>query len=620
LQDNLRAQEFWPEEIAKNPSFQGQLEAHRQVNQCLDEVIGCLPGPTVRLEAAVKSGHITEAQTGNLYNRLGDLLEDGDYARLALYLPFEFMPDKSWLPASAELSQAAERFKDVYMEAWRSLLGTHDVRANFVDGDVLEVEQRTSDLPRVVKAAHLIPKLVEAGMLEIDEVINLLETSDDQILKDSIIDTAPMLWDLGLIGKDQVASMQASEYESIQELALAITLANPATKSEHIVLSGITFTEILESLGTASAGLGMDETGGLTEKRKAWLKYAKAMEQVEILAGGVSHSIALDNLSEDTINGILSSEDNSLPAQVLIEGIQKAIEAVGTDDLEKGAQLYEKYRSVLEHLWGREDPGIQQALVKSARHLYRLGMVDGRQLAEAGVALPTLVGELSENLALIPDEIDRIKELAGAVESSPELSSLIYPVFLVYGSRLKGYGDGGVDIDLGVFVKPDTPHTERPRLRQLLQKTLSNGEKADAVIEFWLDEADKQLQIHDFLDLDVLRGESHWTHVLFGAAWAGDKNIVNELRRKILPAYFYETDDLIYGHRARQLWLEEIERDALQYRLLHKGYERHYPPAGGINSEYANNIDGKSTFWDSGYRQLATRLFIDKVFLPKLTR
>jgi hypothetical protein len=88
----------------------------------------------------------------------------------------------------------------------------------------------------------------------------------------------------------------------------------------------------------------------------------------------------------------------------------------------------------------------------------------------------------------------------------------------------------------------------------------------------------------------------------------------------VLVGYMFETDEQIRGHSARSAYLEEIERDMLQYRLMHKGYERHYPPYGGINTPHADLIDGKSTFWDSGYRQTAIRLFASQVFLPKISK
>ena len=70
--------------------------------------------------------------------------------------------------------------------------------------------------------------------------------------------------------------------------------------------------------------------------------------------------------------------------------------------------------------------------------------------------------------------------------------------------------------------------------------------------------------------------------------------------------YFLETDEVIHGREARELYLEELERDTLQYRLMHKGYERFYPSYGGIHTLHADKIDGDSVF---GTPVIATRQY-----------
>jgi hypothetical protein len=62
-----------------------------------------------------------------------------------------------------------------------------------------------------------------------------------------------------------------------------------------------------------------------------------------------------------------------------------------------------------------------------------------------------------------------------------------------------------------------------------------------------------------------------------------------------------------------------MERDTLQYRLMHKGYERFFPAYGGMKTPHGDRIDGESIFWDSGYRDAAIKLFANRVFLPKIS-
>lgn len=221
--DPARAVEVWPEDIATNKIFLEQIEMRKELNEHLDDILKCLPQPDLSLQAAVVQGYITEQQVAELYESFSKLLKDGpDYSRFILYCPFEFLPNTTWNPATEELQQSADKYRGAYMKAWESLLSVYDVRANFVDGDVLEEESRDSDVPRVVKAAHLIPKLVENGLMEFKEVIALMEKSDDQILKNSIADTLPVLADLGFITEKEIKFMEKSKDRLVSNMARII--------------------------------------------------------------------------------------------------------------------------------------------------------------------------------------------------------------------------------------------------------------------------------------------------------------------------------------------------------------------------------------------------------------
>lgn len=216
---------FWSPEVSENPLFKEQLEKRQALSHNLHEVLHSLPSPTMDIATAVKKGYLSERQVAELYEKLGKLLQDEDYSRLALYLPFEFLPDVSWAPASADLQQAATEFRESYLYAWSRLLGFQDVQANFVDGDVLEVEQRTTDLQRVVKAAHFIPMLAEKGIINIKDVMVLMQGTSDPTLIASIADTAPILLERGLISEDQFNFMNqlvggvAAEEEPQEKIA-----------------------------------------------------------------------------------------------------------------------------------------------------------------------------------------------------------------------------------------------------------------------------------------------------------------------------------------------------------------------------------------------------------------
>ena len=105
---------------------------------------------------------------------------------------------------------------------------------------------------------------------------------------------------------------------------------------------------------------------------------------------------------------------------------------------------------------------------------------------------------------------------------------------------------------------------------------------------------------------------------LFFGAWAGDRETIVDLRKKLLTRYLHENNDEFDGRELRGMCIEQMEIDVLQYRLMHRGYESFSPNFGGIDSPNADRVDGQSKFWDSGYRHLAIKLYANRVFLPKL--
>ena len=84
------------------------------------------------------------------------------------------------------------------------------------------------------------------------------------------------------------------------------------------------------------------------------------------------------------------------------------------------------------------------------------------------------------------------------IETDSELSKYVYPIVIIYGSRLKGYGMNNADIDIAVMIKPSTPFSQRDVIHDKLKTIFEYKEIHGAVTEFWLDEIKKGLVIHDF--------------------------------------------------------------------------------------------------------------------------
>jgi len=616
FRDPHTAVQLWPEQITADPTFIAQIEARQQLMERLEVVLNSLPGANVSIETAIDSRHVTEQQVAQLYTSLSDLLENSnDYHRIVLYLPFELLPNAAWQPDSTELQQASNHFQQAYLNAWEKLLTVHDVRANFVDGDVLEIEQRNGDLPRVVKAAHLIPILVQHGILETHDVLARLVTTHDAVLKHSIADTLLVLYDLGLLPKNELDYLELSGDPVARDIVRQISEVVDAPPKTATTLSNASFPAIQTYLQAEFLRIDSTDRGTATTKRSAWLCADEKRQVIETVGNVIGTAIATGVFNNA---GFLTSEANLASQHALVEGIRIAVESVAQTDAKGAKMLYEHYCDVLLSLWQQDSSVLRNALAKTFRRLHRLDLVEKSHLAELDLTASDLARPFSKNLAAIEPELVEIQQTVAAIKSSEQLAQLIYPVCLIFGSRLKGYGDADADIDRGVLVRPGVSLDRRDHLHQLLADASKDEQIRGEVTEYWLKETAGGLAVHDFAEHDVSLGESHDTHVLFGAAWIGEAKLVHRLREQLLLPYLRETGRQIHGREARGLYLEELERDALLYRLLHKGYARFYPPSDGIAATHTNRIDGQSTFWDSGYRQVATRLYISTVFLPKV--
>ncbi|HCC23100.1 TPA: hypothetical protein DF272_02885 [Candidatus Falkowbacteria bacterium] len=592
------AKKLWPDNIASNREFQTELVWRRKLNERLDAVISRLPKPGIELEQAVHDGFLDEITVAEMYASLSDLLEDStDYQRIILYLPFEFLPDVNWKSAEEKLRLEITRFRIAYMTTWNNLLSMLDVRANFVDGDVMDVEKRVNDLPRVVKAAHLIPKLVEKGFLTVGAVFHLLEQCEEETLRKSIEETLPVLADMGFIKSHDVI-LEPSDEE-----------APP-----------VSVKIIQERLAEQFFAIERDDFGDILEKRIAWLIKDRKRQAIEKTGNGIKNAILSGTLDLD--EAVLFADlGTKVECQLaFIDGVRKAVEASAETDLIRATSLYTNYKEQLLALWKCEFSAVRDALTKAFFRLHSLKIVTDTSLELLGLTVPALSGPFSANLRFLQPEIAEIRKIIKVIiETDAELSSYIYPVFLIYGSRLKGYGDKTSDCDAAIFVRQNTDVRYKETIKELLNTYFAQNKIINEVVMFWLDKDDNDaLRVHDFDDSSPLLGESHWTHVLFGAVWVGTESAIHELRNALLVPYFYDNGRILHNRKARKIYIEELERDSVQYRLMHRGFAKFYPRRGGIKTPHASLIDGHSRFWDSGYRLTATRLYASRVFLPQI--
>jgi hypothetical protein len=556
------AEKNWPKEVTENPEFREQVAFRQKLIERLDAVLRSLPQPDMELDKAVEEGRVKISEASDLYESLAELLSDPEYGRLALYLPFELLPAVGKM-RPYELDEAAANFQRSYMDAWAQLLSSLDVRANFVDGDVLEAESRQGDHPRLVKAAHLIPKLIEKGYLDPAGVIEMIEKNSEPTLLSSIADTLPMLAEMKVMDKTEI--------------------------------------ERLRALIPASSQKNQEPPNAVTEARTKWIESEK--RRLESEKAGDELLRLIDE----------KGEISDFEIKILAIAVRKAIDR-GTD---ASKDIFERYSDALHSALPAADAETKDEIEKALFHAAASGVADKSLLERHGLTVPKLAGPFSENLHTNDKDMEDIGRAVSAMEKNPELSALAYPLLLIYGSRLKGYATSRADRDVAYLLRPGLSPADAEHARELIAKNAFNENTGEELTEFRTQQTPEGIRIDDRKVSLPHAGDSAWAHVLFGAAWEGDPQTVQKLRSELLTPYFFiKTDDV--EKRKQQLW--ELERDALQYRLMHRGYARFNTPCGGFNSPAAASIDGQSAFWDSGYRRTATRIFARRVFLPKLKK
>lgn len=566
--------------LAKNQEFINQLTDRKSLNDALNLVMKALPRPDMSLQEAILLGCLVESQVADLYSWLSDLLEkQPEYRRLILYLPFEFLPNIEWLPESFELQKEINRFRAAYLSAWYKLLAVQDVRANFVDGDVLEIESRTGDLPRVVKAMHLLPKLIAVNLISLADVYDLLEINDNEIF-----------------------------YQSVNDAIDALPTKDTPIKESKVKQIDLATVEaiITQSLNNIAA----EKYFGITSSREQWLKETKKQKLVENIGADICLAIVTNNFGINLAWQF--TQASNFGRQAMIIGIRQAIEMVVKNNQISAQELYDQYAGLLIEFWSIGNTAVINELSKTFQHLYQLGIISEEIFTSFNLNIPKLSGPFSDNLSAMKNDIDYLQTVALAISTDQGLSQYLYPVILVFGSRLKGYGHANSDIDVAVFIKPKTSINNLENIQKLLVEIFDHNKIQGKVFQFWLESDGADLRVRDLNSPNSLIGESHCTYLLFGAVWLGDQVIISQLREQLIVPYFYNQNKELL-----RLYLESLERDILQYRLMHKGYQQFFPAVSDLET---NSIDGQSYFWDSGYRQLAIKLFSQMVFIPQISQ
>lgn len=608
---------LWPEDLKNNPDIISQTGLRRNLYKKMDFLFRRIPQATMDISSAVDTRKIEPEIVAQIYGLLSDFLEaDTGHKRLVLYLPFELIPDKTWRPQYHELADSVRRFIGSYTNAWNELLQEIDVRSNFSNGSILEPELGLGGQPMVCKAAHLIPWLVKKGLVATNAVLRMADSNTDEILKKSICDALPVLVDMSLASAAESGRIKLlcvfSSYVNVKKQA-----ALPFAKEKGAAWLNKMSADSEFELRKIEMRYALDQSRGWPMPRVAWEKSVREDRLVERYSEIIAAMLVEGSLTSEDIRNLIASTAERIPCFSAVDGIRKAAEFFARNNLKRAKEMFFSFDGNIRGLWLRDDPGMRDMITMAVTRLAYLGVTDREYLEKFGLKFSELDAVFSDN-SPFADEIRQFAPAIKLIAADPWMKDRVYPAAIFYGSRLKGYAKLNADLDVAVFVRPDVRFAERPKIQKELKRVFENKRIDGKIVEFWLTEENGKLRVRDFSNADVFLADSTWMHLLFASVWFGKEKAISELYEKLLPGFIYSKGLTFEGYDKRKIWLGEMEREVLQYRLMHKGYKRLYPEEGGIDTEHSRGLDIEGSFWDSGFRRVATKLFISRIFLPQL--
>ena len=532
---------------------------------------------------------LTPEIAGDLYQTFTSFLNtDINNGRILLYLPQELLPYLDQTAGKpAFLLQAEKNFSDHYKKSWLRLLFESNVRASFVDGDVLE--PGLGEPSRVRKAAHLLPDMITHGIISVAEVENLLKITDDDELINSLTegltaakDTTPL-----------TTEVDSSEFQLDTDL-------------KKIDLQYATGSPYIASWSPA---------------RVAWEKQVKRQDALDRAAKVISRHFLSHQSTPETIERLFQTRgfDQAYPLTAL-KSIIISAETLSHTDFPAAKKIADTYIPLLHNYWFTSGLEIKNTIASGLNHWARLKLVDDSLLHQLGVPFPDLTSPFPVDLSeLINGDFKPLATVAQHLNEDPELSKDFFPLILAYGSRVKGVGSLVADTDIAVFIKPSVPFEKRERvLAELRQKNPElNG--IDKILEYWIDQKDGHFGLRSVSPGTITVAGAMTVHFLMDGLWIGASGGYEKLYHDIGEKYLDLSRFGDQKEEARTQLLSKLELDMLQFRLMHKGYRYYYPSAHPTGTAHTDLIDGTSDFWDPGYRRVATLLFLSRVFLPDLS-
>lgn len=572
-------------ELRENPVFLDEARERRELDGLLRQLWEKLGDPTMDVNEGAWQGKLSEEEIGEVYTKLREFIEaDDNRSRLILYLPFSLFPkyDEEKTLGGVPRQEQLEFF-ELVRERWYALLDESDVRASFLDGDILEPGM--GEPARVRKAGHLVPFLLDSRVLREDEVESELRKAreDGDFELEKSIEEGVAVW-RKWAGEDN----KVTEVDLLEELA-----------------------EKLRGIDKKFSP-GSEYVSKVSPKRIVW---EKRRDREEVLTK-TARKMASRNITfnETTLkkDGLSGDEIKVLQIKVALYSIEDRVINKRDLDHDSVRDLVEMVRSAFLEGEGEVSEEAESAIVQLKRMGVDLdGLADELKIDIRDLSLPEPVG--GEEVLRV---YGALAEAVKVIEQDEELSKYICPFFIAIGSQVKGIAGKNSDIDAALFWKPGVGSEDRESVLRKLGEKCPEIKSIDRMPEIWLDNKNGKYGFRQGKDEEPNSVSPEQIHFIFGGMWIGNDEEMKTVRADLVDSYVDLSRLGEDESEARRHLLRRLEMDALQYRLMHKGFRKYYPQRN--NKEKFGEIDYESDFYEPEYRQIASLLYLSKVFLPAI--
>lgn len=529
----------------------------RELSTILQNLYAKVPDARLEIEQAIAKDLMSDSEVSSLYRLLSRYLGSSENAaRLVLYLPSQLLPDCS---GEQPLSLSAQQFIIAYRTAWKRVLNDSDARASFVDGDLLEPGM--GEPKRVRKAAHLIPELLERKIISLAEIEALLRDMSDPELHSSVYEGLSVSLDRELISENEWWQLAG------------------------ILQIGV---KLPEEYSPSMAG---------SQARQEWKVLRDQEDACEYDARANLQSLG-ENLT--TIEDCVAKN-----TEVGIRTLDLWVQQLHSENSVHVQLCAKKHLPFLLEKWNEGDLRIQTKIDSLLHHWEKLEIVDQSYL------------DAFETRSLDRESIEHIATvIAKKIGSHPVLSKYLYPLFLAVGSRVKGYAKFNSDFDGGLVFRPETTWQSREEILARIRTDIPEFTQIGKPLEIWLSYSRGEYGLKSPPMETTTVVNPAQIHFFLNGLWFSADQKDMDIPKALLDKY---RDLSRFGDEeadVRTALSRQLEADTVQFRLMHSGYRYHYPAIESKKSLHSDLIDGESTFWDPGYRRVATQRFIQDVYIP----